>query len=151
MAEPVRRRVGEIQKLWLGYQTELNAFVVDRAVAAGRLDRTVKATDPRTGEVYEIPASRSVSVRGPEIAAADAEITAQVLLNISTALSSMVTAKVLTPEAAKVAARKAWEDYMGVPYTASLDTPDANAGDVATAVDDAQTESVRRLKTVGGK
>jgi hypothetical protein len=151
MAEPVRRRVGEIQKLWLGYQTELNAFVVDRAVAAGRLSRTVEATDPRTGETYEIPASRSVSVRGPEIAAADAEITAQVLLNISTALSGMVAAKVLTPEAAKVAARKAWEDYMGVPYTASLDTPDADAGDVATAVDDAQTESVRRLKTVGGK
>jgi len=62
----------------------------------------------------------------------------------------MVTAQVLSPEAAKVAARKAWEDYMGVPYTAVLDSPDANPADIATAVDDAatQTEAVRRLKTV---
>lgn len=138
MAEPVRRRVGGVQKVWLAQQTELVRFVVDRAVAAKRIPATVEATDPRTGETTQIPASQAVMVTGPEIAAADSAIGAQVLLNLSTGLEKLVQIGALSQEAASVAARKAWEDYMGVPYVAELDSPDANPDDVATAVDDAQ-------------
>lgn len=137
MAEPVRRRVGGVQKIWLGYQTELVRFAVDRAVAARRLPAMVDATDPRTGLQTKVKASQTVMVTGPAIAAADAQLTAQILLNLSTGLQTLVDAGVLPKEAAGVAARKAWEDYMGVPYNASLGTPDANPDDVATAVDDA--------------
>lgn len=138
MAEPVRRRVAGVQQVWIGYQQELVRYVVDRAVAAGRLPRMVEATDPKTGQISEIPASQTVTVQGPEIAAADAQITATVLMNISTALQQMVEAGVLSQEASRVAAKKAWQDYMGIPYTADLDSPEANPDDVATAVDDAQ-------------
>lgn len=147
MAEPVRRRVAGVQKLWLDYQTELVRYAVDRAVAAGRLHGTVEATDPRTGQQMEMPASQAVLVTGPEIAAADAELTAQVLLNLSTGLMQMVEIGALSTEAAAVAARKGWEDYMGVPYTASLDKPTADAGDIATAVDDAG-KNKKNLRTI---
>lgn len=150
MAEPVRRRVGAVQNLWLGYQAELTRYQIDQAVAAKRLPATVDATDPRTGQTYQIPASQTVTVTGPEIAAADAQITASVLLNLSTALENMVMAGVLSPEAAKVAAKKAWEGYVGIPYTADLDSPDANPDDVATAVDDAQTAEATRHRRAGG-
>lgn len=141
MAEPVRRRVGSVQKVWLAQQTELVRFAVDRAVAAKRLPATVEARDPRTKEVTQIPASQAVIVTGPEIAAADSQITAQVLLNLSTGLEKLVQINALTPDAAAMAARKAWEDYVGVPYTAELDSPDANPDDLATAVDDAATKA----------
>jgi hypothetical protein len=138
MAEPVRRRVGSVQRVWLEQQTELVRFVVDRAVAAGRLPSKVNATDPRTGATTQIPASQAVTITGPEIAASDSQLTAQVLLNLSTGLQNLQETGALSPEAAATAARKAWEDYMGIPYTADLDSPDANPDDVATAVDDAQ-------------
>lgn len=145
MAEPVRRRMGSIQKLWIGrYMTELTRFVVDRAVASHRLPRKVDATDPRTGQTFQIPAAQTVTLQGPEIAAADAQLTASVLLNLSTALQNMVDAGVLTGGAARIAARKAWESYVGIPYTAELDSPDANPDDVATAVDDAQAAEAKR-------
>jgi hypothetical protein len=136
MAEPVRRRVAGVQKVWCDYQTELVRFAVDRAVAARKLAGKVTATDARTGQSYDIPASMSVTVNGPEIAAADAQITAQVLLNLSTGLQTLVDAGVMSPEAARVAARKAWEDYVGVTYTADLDSPAAKPDDLATHVDD---------------
>jgi hypothetical protein len=136
MAEPVRRRISGVQHLYLNQQTELVRFAVDRAVAAGRLPRMVSALDPQTGEQYEIPAAQAVCVTGPEIAAADAQVNAEIMLNLSTGLMQLVESGVLSPPAAKVAARKAWEDYVGVPYEASLDAPDADAGDVATHVDD---------------
>jgi hypothetical protein len=137
--------------MWVNdYQTELTRFVVDRAVAAKRLPAMVDATDPRTGQTYQIPASQTVTLTGPEIAAADAELTANVLLNLSTALTGMVESGVLSPEASKVAARKAWESYMGIPYTAELDSPEANPDDVATAVDDAQAAEAKRGKRHGG-
>lgn len=143
MAEPVRRRVQGVQKTWLGYQTEQCRFAVDRAVAARRLSALVEATDPRTGESYDIPAAQAVTVTGPEVAAADAQITAQVLLNLSTGLEKLVQIQALTPEAAAVAARKAWEDYMGIPYQSDLGKPDANPDDVAGAVDDAATNKTK--------
>jgi hypothetical protein len=150
MAEPVRRRVGGVQNLWLGYQAELTRYQIDQAVAAKRIPATVDATDPRTGRHLSDPASQTVTITGPEIAAADAQITASVLLNLSTALENMVGAGVLSPEAAKVAAKKAWEGYVGIPYTAELDSPDANPDDVATAVDDAQAAEAKRGKSRGG-
>lgn len=129
MAEPVRRRVGLIQRMWLDQMTELLRFVVDRAVAAGRLPATVDATDPRTGVTTTVPAAMSVTVTGPEIAAADAQLTAQTLLNIATGLDTLVQAGLLTPEAGALAAQKAWEDYMGVPYTADLSKSGGSALD----------------------
>jgi hypothetical protein len=146
MAEPVRRRVGGVQRTWLGYQTELVRFAVDQAVAARRLPETVTAVDEKTGSQRQVPAAQTVLVTGPEIAAADAQITAQVLLNLSTGLEKLVQIGALSREAARAAARKAWEDYVGVPYSADLDQPDADPGDVATAVDDAKT---RLAKAVG--
>lgn len=138
MAEPVRRRVGALQRVWLEQQTELVRFAVDRAVASGRLAAKVKATDPRTGATSMVPASQCVLVTGPEIAAADAQIGAQVLLNLSTGLEKLVEIGALTKESATLAARKGWEDYMGVPYRAELDKPDADPNAVAGAVAAAQ-------------
>lgn len=148
MAEPVRRRVASVQNMWLYQQTELVRFAVDRAVAAKRLPEMVKARDPRTGEETEIPAADSVLVTGPEIAAADSQITAQVLLNLSTGLEKLVAIGALTREAAAAAARKGWEDYVGVPYSSDLGTPDAPVDDIATEVQKAEES---RLRVVGGK
>lgn len=137
MAEPVRRRVGGVQRIWLAQQTELCRIAVDRAVAARRLSATVTVTDAKTGEKSEIPASQAVVVRGPEIAAADASIAAQVMLNLATGLEKLVQIGGLSPEAAQFASRKAWEDFMGVPWRAELAGTGANPDDVAQAVDDA--------------
>lgn len=134
MAEPVRRRVGSVQNVWLYQQTELCRFAVDRAVAAGRLSATVDATDPRTGEVTQIPASQAVVVTGPEIAAADSQITAQVLLNLSTGLEKLKGIGALSDEAVAMAGRKAWEDYMGVPFNAELAKPGSKPDDVSSYV-----------------
>lgn len=141
MAEPVRRRVGSVQKVWLAQVQELVRYVIDRAVAAKRLPPMVDAKDPRTGETTQIPASQAVIVTGPEIAASDSQLTAQVLLNLSTGLEKMVQTGALSPEAASIAARKAWEDYVGVPYTADLDSPAADGADIADVV-----ESARRTR-----
>jgi len=145
MAEPVRRRVQGVQRIWLESQTELARYAIDRAVAAKRLPRMVQATDERTGQTYGIPAAQAVMVTGPEVAAADAQITAQVLLNLSTGLEKLTQIGALTPEAAAVAARKGWEDYMGVPYRSDLGKPDANPDDVATAVDDAKPAKLQAV------
>jgi hypothetical protein len=150
MAEPVRRRVAGVQKTWLDQMTEFARFAVDQAVRARRLPRTVPAVDPQTGDQYEVPASQAVRVTGPEIAAADAQVNAEVLLNLSTGLTQLIDAGALSPAAAKVAATKAWEDYVGVPYVASLDAP--NLGDRTQARDDLATHiddkggTVSRLK-----
>lgn len=139
MAEPVRRRVGGIQRVWLDYQTELVRFAVDRAVAAGRLSSTVESTDPRTGDVVQVPASETVFVDGPEVAAADAQITAGVLLNVATGLEKLQAIGALSPDAVAAVARKAWEDFMGVPFRAELAGPGASPDDVATEVQAAES------------
>ncbi len=149
MAEPVRRRVGSIQKTWLAQQTERVRFVVDQAVAAKRIPAMVDAKDPRTGETTQIPASQAVIVTGPEIAASDSQLTAQVLLNLSTGLEKLVTIGALSKEAAATAARKGWEDYVGVPYTAELDTPEASPDDVAEVVESAQRTKERHRPGAG--
>lgn len=142
MAEPVRRRVGGVQRIWLEQQTEFCRFAVDRAVAARRLPATVPATDPRTNASFEIAPSQTVVVTGPEIAAADAQIAAQVLLNLSTGLEKLQQMGALSPEATQLAARKAWENFMGVPWRAELGSSESNPDDVATAVQDALGENV---------
>ena len=137
MAEPVRRRVGAVQKVWLNLMTQMCRFAVDRAVAAHRLPSAeVEVTDPKTGITSKIPASQSVIVRGPAIAAADAQITAQVMLNLATGLEKLVGMQILSPQAARQAAQYAWEQYMGVPYRAELDSTQANPDDVAQHVED---------------
>lgn len=138
MAEPIRRRVGSVQRVWVnGNMTELCRIQVDRAVAAKRLPATVEITDPKTGVKSEIPAAQAVVVRGPEIAAADASIAAQVMLNLATGLEKLVQIGGLSQEAARFASQKAWEDFMGTPWRAELAGSDANPDDVAQAVDDA--------------
>jgi hypothetical protein len=138
MAEPVRRRVQGVQKLWLAHIRDLTRFAIDQGVRAGRLPRTVQAVNPATRETYQIPTALSVRIGGPEVAAADAQITAQTLLNLATGLDKLVEAGIMTRPAARVAAQKAWEDYVGVPYVASLDTAEADVDDVATHVDATQ-------------
>lgn len=148
MAEPVRRRVAGVQKTWLDQMTEFARFAVDQAVAAKRLPRTVPAVDPQTGDMYEVPAAMAVRVTGPEIAAADAQVNAEVLLNLSTGLSQLVEIGAISPAGAKVAATKAWEDFVGVPYVASLDAPGNGTqgrDDLATHIDD-QSGTVRQLR-----
>lgn len=141
MAEPVRRRVGGVQNLWLANMAELTRFAVDQAVAHNRLPFEV----PVGSEMGDVMtrASKTVKVSGPEIAAADAQVNAEILVRLTTSLTGLVHAKLLTPEAAKVAARKAWEDYVGVPYTADLDSEDADADNVADYIDDKTTEASR--------
>lgn len=146
MAEPVRRRVGGVQRIWLDYQTELVRHQVDRFVASRRLPAMVEAIDPKTGEKFELPASQTVVVTGPEIAAADSQIGAQILLNLSTGLEKMVQIGAMSRPAAEAAGRKAWEDYMGIPYRAELGRPDSNPDDVAQQVDDAANGKVRTLR-----
>jgi hypothetical protein len=132
MAEPVRRRVGGVQRDWLAYMTDMVRFAVDQAVAAGRLPRTVAATDERTGQTTQVPAAQCVQVLGPQIAQADSQITAEVMLNLSTGLKQLVETGVLGSEAAGVAARVAWESYTGITWTADLNaTPEQLAAQVA--------------------
>lgn len=138
MAEPVRRRVGGVQAIWLEYQTDLVRYFVDQGVKAGMIPMMVES--PRTGSgMTEVPAAMTVKVTGPEVAAADAQVTATILVNLATAITEMVNGGLLSEDAAKVLARKGWEQFAGVPYTSDLDDPEANVDDVATAVDDAQS------------
>jgi hypothetical protein len=137
MAEPVRRRVGSVQRVWLEQMTELVRFAVDRAVAAKRLPATVKIQDPKTGEEHEIPASMAVSVQGPRIAAEDAQYAATVLLNLATGVEKFKEMDIMPAEAGALMMRKAWEDFMGTPYPVGLKiTPESNPDDIASAVAD---------------
>jgi hypothetical protein len=86
-----------------------------------------------------------VTVTGPEIAAADSQVTAAVFLNLSQALSEMVGTGVLTQPAAALAAQKAWEQFVGVPFNPNLAAkaqanPAGAADDLAAAIDAAKTE-----------
>lgn len=148
MAEPVRRRVGGVQNMWLHFQNEQVRYAVDNAVAVGRLPAFVDITD--AGGTRSVPPSQTVTVKGPEIAAADAQVTAVVLANLAQGLTGMVAAGIMTVDAARVAARKAWEDFTGVPYAAALDDPDIDPNDLANYVDEQQpTRSTTPLAALG--
>lgn len=135
MAEPVRRRVGSVQNEWLSNLTEMARYAVDQAVAAGRIPMFVEVPDQSSGQTIRMLASDTVSVTGPQIAQADAKVTAEVIVNLSQSLTEMVSANVMSLDAAQLAAQKAWEDYMGVPFRPELAAPDAEPNDVATHVD----------------
>lgn len=119
MAEPVRRRVRGVQGLWLAHMTDMARFAVDRAVAAQKLPRQVSIEDA-TGNTIKVPSCQVVSIVGPEIAATDAQVNATILMSLSQALAQMPP-DVMSRDAMQVAARKAWEDYVGVPYDPALD------------------------------
>jgi hypothetical protein len=122
MAEPVRRRIGAVQNQWLAQMTDMVRFAVDRAVAAGRLSRYVTIAGAG-GELLSVPASDTVTVTGPQIAAADAKVTAEVLRALAEAFAKLPT-EVLSVEAKQIATQKAWEQFVGVPYRSELDNPD---------------------------
>jgi hypothetical protein len=122
MAEPVRRRVGGVQTMWLNYVRELVCFAVDQAVAAKRLPAMVEV--PGSDGPKQVRASDCVQINGPSIAASDAQVNAQTLLFLSQAFGPMVAGGLLTSAAAKVALKKGWEDYTGTPYTPELDKPE---------------------------
>lgn len=146
MAEPVRRRVNGVQQDWLvGIMTECARFAVDQAVKAGRLPSKIATKDEAGNEVM-LPPSQLVRVVGPEIAAADASFNAQVLLNLSTGLDNLVKADVLSKPAAALAAKKAWEQFVGTPMPKGLALTDANADAIANELDGAAAEA--RLRVV---
>jgi hypothetical protein len=135
MAEPVRRRVGGVQNVWIDYQTEMVRYVVDQAVAHGRLAATVTVSAPGGADI-QIPASQDVTVHGPEIAATDAHVNAMVLVNLAQAINGLLTQGILTPEAAQEVTRKGWEMFMGVPYRPELDKADGSTiDDIAAELD----------------
>lgn len=138
MAEPVRRRVGGVQNRWLGFQTDLVRQAVDEAVRVGRLPASVDAMDAGTGQPSKnVPAAETVKVTGPEVAAADAQITATIILQLGQGIDFMVKNGTMSVPAARVLARKAWEEFAGLPYTADLD--DFAAQDaLAEEIDNAQ-------------
>ncbi len=142
MAEPVRRRVGSVQNEWMANLTEMNRFAVDKAVEAGLLPMMVDI-ETAGGGTLTIPTSQTVTVSGPQVAAADSQVMATVLLNLSQAFNGMVADGVLSLDAAQLATQKAWSDYCGVPYRAELDPaePDepvepANVDRLAEHIDD---------------
>ena len=136
MAEPVRRRIGSVQNQWLANLTEMVRFAVDRAVAVGRIDPFVEVPVAGGGSTL-VAAADTITITGPSIAASDDQLAATVLLNVAQALDSMASAGVLSTEARQLAAQRAWEQFVGVPWRPELDGPDANPDDVATAIADA--------------
>lgn len=142
MGEPVRRRVGGVQNLWLAYMTEHVRYAVDKAVEAGRLPETVTLPD---GTV--MAAARAVTMTGPEIADAPALTGAEVLLKLTTALAGLRQQKLLSPKAAELAARKGWEDFTGTAFRPELAVEDADVGDIATYLDDQGTAGLMNQLT----
>lgn len=131
MAEPVRRRVRGVQKMWVDRQTELVRYAVDRAVAARRLPAEVEIRE-EGGHTRKVPVADTVRVTGPEIAASDAKVNAEILMNLSQALTGMRASNLMSQDAAVVLVKRAWEAFAGVPYRPELDRPD----DDDDAVDD---------------
>lgn len=140
MAEPVRRRIGSVQNQWVVNIREMCRFAVDRAVAAGRIPAMVDLVEAG-GESRQVPAAMTVTVAGPQIAAADSQMMATVMLQLSQGLAQFVDAGVMSTEAAQLAAQKAWSDYCGTPYRSELDAP-AEEGPPAQDDVDALAEHV---------
>lgn len=135
MAEPVRRRLSSVQNTWVYRVTEMVRFAVDQAVAANMIPAEVDVATP-TGSL-RMRAADTVTITAPQIAAADAQVNAAVMVSLAGALSELVGIGALSSEAAKVAAKKAWEDYTGTPYRAELDAATPDVDDIATTLDSA--------------
>jgi hypothetical protein len=84
-----------------------------------------------------VPASETVRVVGPEIAASDAKVNAEILVNLSTGLIGLRSQGLLSKAAAEAASKKAWEEYMGIPYSHELD----ESGDVDAIEDYLEEQS----------
>jgi hypothetical protein len=69
---------------------------------------------------------------GPQIAAADAQVTAMVLQQLGQGVSMLVGARVMSTDAARVLVRKAGTDFVGTPYPSELDNFDAVAASALT-------------------
>lgn len=119
MAEPIRRRVGGVQNEWLDIMTDHCRFVVDRAVAAGRLPYALEQQD-LNGDILKVTPASLVRVTGPRIAVDDSQTTATVMVNLATAIKGMIEAQVLTKEAGALAVQAAWSQFVGRPFPASL-------------------------------
>lgn len=136
MAEPIRRRLDSVKTANCEHQVEMVRYQIDQRVRVGLLPMTVTVTDQNGVERQMSPAD-TVTVTGPEIAASDAEINAKVLLSLAQSLEPLVTRlKVMSPEMARLAVQKAWEDYTGRPLPAELAAPDAKPDDIATHIDE---------------
>lgn len=136
MAEPVRRRVGSVQNEYMALRTEQVRYAVDQAIAAGRIPYLVP-----NGAGQLVPAADTVSVVGPQIAAADAKVTAEVLHKLSLTVKELAAVKdpngqpILSADAGRILVQRGWESFMGVPYDASLDGPEMDTDKVAEHVD----------------
>lgn len=140
MAEPVRRRVGGVQQEFMDIETEFARFVVDQAVRVGRLPRLIETTSI-SGETVKIPPSQLVTITGPEVAAADATLTAAMLINLANGLEQMVGAGVLTKDAAALAAQKGWEQFVGQPLPPGLA--------IKAGAEDAMAEEIEQANAEG--
>lgn len=135
MAEPVRRRIAGVAKTWLDHMTDLTRFAVDRAVAAGRVPSEVEVTNA-AGELVKVPAAQTVTITGPQIAATDAKVNADILMQLGQGLAALEQRQLLSRPAAEKLAEKAWEMFMGVPYDPKLaDAQDADR--LAERIEDA--------------
>ena len=121
MAEPVRRRVQSVQRMWRQFMLTVCRFVVDEAVRVGRLPRfvTIPATDAT--KTVTVPTWRTVRVEMPEIAATDAQMNATILGTVASAVAQLVPTGMLGPEAARRLAELAWSAFMGEPWRPGLD------------------------------
>lgn len=140
MAEPVRRRVGSVQNEWLAALTEMVRFAVDQAVAAQRIPLLVDV--PTEAGTVQMPAADTVSITGPQVAAADAKVAAEVLHRLSLSIKELQAVKgddgrpLMSAAAGRELARRGWETFMNVPYRADLDGPEMDTDKVAEHVDD---------------
>lgn len=121
MAEPVRRRVQNVQTDWLVFMGDVCRFVVDQAVRVGALPRYVTLPGDAEGETRNLEAWRTVQMVGPEVAVTDAQINATIIANLAGSLGTLVQGGLIGPEAARTAVRRAWSDFMGQPWEPGLD------------------------------
>jgi len=91
-----------------------------------------------------------VTVTGPQVAAADAKIMAEVMHKLT--LSIKEAGPVLSPEAGAELIKKAWEDFMGTPWRPELDAA-LDKGDTETAaaiVEDSGEETAPARQLLAG-
>jgi hypothetical protein len=121
MAEPVRRRVQNVQTKWLEFMGDVCRFVVDQAVRARQLPRFVTLPGAQADSTRNLEPWRTVQMVGPEVAVTDAQINATILANLAGAMGPLVQGGLIGPEAARAAVQRAWSDFMGQPWEPGLD------------------------------
>jgi hypothetical protein len=150
MAEPVRRRVGGVQKVWLAQQTELVRFAStgrSRRPAAGRWSRRPTRARARS---HADPGVAGGHRDRPGDRRADAQLTAQVLLNLSTGLEKLVRSARCRRRRRGDRGAEGVGGLRRRAVRARARHPDANPDDVATAVDERGLRAVQ-LRVHGGR